>query len=88
VDFANLGELGNSSESILAKALQEIDEVSSKKDLRTKFPIDFVAGSSLDKAAGGRLIFRDMPYSLINQFKFRNKSAYGKYSRLYNYHVK
>ena len=60
-DFAELGELGNPSERMLARALQEIDAASSKKDLSTKFPVDLISSSSLEKADGGRLIFRDMP---------------------------
>jgi len=72
-DFANLGELGDPSERMLARALQEIDGASSKKDLSAKFPIDFVTGSSLDKAAGGRLIFRDTPSTLPEKFNIKIK---------------
>ncbi len=60
-DFDNLGILGDPSERMLARALQEIDGASSKKDLRAKFPVDLISSSSLEKASGGKLIFRDMP---------------------------
>ncbi len=60
-DFDDLGELGDPSERMLARALQEIDGTSSKADLRAKFPVDLISSSSLEKAGGGKLIFRDMP---------------------------
>jgi C-terminal processing protease CtpA/Prc len=60
-DFENLGELGDPSERMLARALQEITGISSKVDLKAKFPVDLISSSSLEKAGGGKLIFRDMP---------------------------
>lgn len=67
-DLAVLGELGDPSERMLARALQEIDGLSGKRDLTAKFPIDFITGSSLQKADGGKLIFRDMPGTLNGKF--------------------
>lgn len=67
-DFAELGELGNPSERLLARALQEIDGASAKRNLSAKFPVDLISSSSLEKAGGGKLIFRNMPRNLTAKF--------------------
>lgn len=67
-DFAELGILGDPSERMLARALQEIDGASAKKDLSSKYPVDLISSSSLVKAGGGKLIFRDMPHTLSGKF--------------------
>ncbi len=68
-DFDDLGVLGDPSERMLARALQEIDGTSSKRDLRAKFPVNLISSSSLEKAGGGKLIFRDMPsINIISAF--------------------
>lgn len=70
-DFSDLGELGDASERLLARALQEISGVSAKKDLSAKHPVDMIYSSSLENANGGRLIFRDIPALLNDKLQSR-----------------
>lgn len=72
-DFSELGELGNPTERLLARALQEIDGVSAKRDLSAKHPVDLLYSSSLHKAGGGRLIFRDIPELIANRLQDKLK---------------
>ncbi len=68
-DIDELGELGNPSERMLARAIQEIEGISSKKDFTAKFPINLISSSSLHRAGGGQLNFKDVPNTLRNKFK-------------------
>ena len=68
-DIDDLGELGDLSERMLARAIQEIDASSAKKDFMAKFPIDLISSSSLQRTGGGQLNFKDVPQSLKNKFK-------------------
>ncbi|MFS4448605.1 S41 family peptidase [Maribacter sp. 2307UL18-2] len=68
-DFSDLGELGNPTERLLARALQEINGVSAKTNLSAKYPVDMIYSSSLESANGGRLIFRDIPALLSERLQ-------------------
>lgn len=60
-DIADLGTLGEPSERLLARAIEEITGGSGKRDFTAKFPVDFVTGSTLHGPMGGKLIFKDAP---------------------------
>lgn len=68
-DLADLGILGDPSERMLARALQEIEGLSAKRDFSAKMPVDLISSSSLQRASGGRLLFKDVPASLRQKFK-------------------
>lgn len=72
-DRGELGVLGDPSERMLARALQEIDGASGKRDLTAKFPIDLVSSSSLQRKPDGELIFRNLPLNIKAKFNTNPK---------------
>lgn len=63
-DITDLGTLGEPSERLLARAIDEITGNAGKKDFTAKYPVNFVTGSSLHGPLGGKLLFTDLPSSL------------------------
>ncbi|TMM53676.1 carboxyl-terminal protease [Maribacter algarum] len=60
-DLSQLGSLGDPNERLFARALEEIDASTSKKDFTSVYPVDLFSSSSLQKAKGGELIFKNIP---------------------------
>ncbi len=68
-DLSQLGSLGDPNERLFARALQEIDASTGKKDFTAKFPVDLISSSSLHRAKGGELVFRDIPMVVKEKVK-------------------